>query len=233
MGRWVAEVLKNTDLSQNKTLNDIIYEAFFKTIARGHMPAGARINEKEYAEVLNVSRTPIRYAMKMLEKDGLIEYVPKVGVVVKKITKSDVVEIFMIRQALDLLATVTAMKRMSEADFDELDELLTLTENANQADSVEQISQLFKDFHEFIYDKCGMTRLKEITTKMKEYLVRLRGFSLNNASRRQLAIEQHRRIYVAMRNQDEAQLKKIIESHLNESMQFSLKTLEQENCTGG
>jgi len=229
MSKWVKAVLKNTDLSQNKTLNDIVYEAFFKTIVQDNMPAGERINEKEYAEMLNVSRTPIRYAMKMLEKDGLVEYVPRLGVVVKQITKNDAIEIFAIRQVLDLLAMVTAMNRMSEVEFCELDELLTLTENVNKNDDVERVSQLFKNFHEFIYDKSDMIRLKEITTSMGEYLTRFRSLSLNDASRRKIAIQQHREIYVAMKNKDEPALRKIIENHLNESMQFSIKTIEQKN----
>ena len=228
MDKWVAEVLSNMDLSQSKTLNDIVYEAFFKTIVQGNMPTGERINEKEYAEVMNVSRTPIRYAMKMLESDGLVEYVPRLGVVVKQITKDDAVEIFRIRQALDLLATVTAMNKMSEAEFCELDELLTLTENVNDAGDVLRISELFKEFHDFIYDKCGMIRLKEITVRMKEYLTRFRALSLNDLDRREIAIQQHREMYVAMRGKDEEALREVIENHLNESVQFIVKTIEEE-----
>ena len=54
-----------------------------KTIILGDIPAGSRINEKEFSDTLNISRTPIRYAMTQLVAEKLVEHVPKIGIVVK------------------------------------------------------------------------------------------------------------------------------------------------------
>jgi len=228
MNKSIEAVLANTDLTQHKTLNDIVYEAFFKTIVGGSIPAGERINEKEYSEKMHISRTPIRYAMKLLEHDGLVEYVPKFGMVVKQITCDDALEIFAIRKSLDTLATITAMKKMSEADFDELDQLLALTEKASAEGDSDRVTELFHTFHKFISDKSGMIRLKEITTRMQEYLVRFRCVSLRDGVRCEIAIGEHRQMYEAMRNKDEDKLREIIDSHLDGALQFTLQTMKRE-----
>jgi len=228
MNKSIEAVLANTDLNQHKTLNDIVYEAFFKTIVAGSIPAGERINEKEYSEKMHISRTPIRYAMKLLENDGLVEYVPKFGMVVKQITRDDALEIFAIRKSLDTLATITAMKKMSAVDFDELDQLLALTEEASAAGDSDRVTELFHRFHKLISDKSGMIRLKEITTRMQEYLVRFRCVSLRDGVRCGIAIGEHRQMYEAMRNGDEDKLREIIDSHLDGALQFTLRTMEQE-----
>ena len=64
-----------------------MYEAFRKTIILGQIPAGSRINEKEFSDTLNISRTPIRYALRQLVEEQLVEHVPKIGIVVKGISK--------------------------------------------------------------------------------------------------------------------------------------------------
>ena len=229
MNKSIEAVLMNTDLNQRKTLNDIVYEGFFKTIVKGGIPAGERINEKEYSDQMHISRTPIRYAMKLLERDGLVEYIPKMGMVVKKITTEDACEIFAIRSALEVLATTTAMNNMSETDFDELDELLTQTEALSASGNLEELPEVFEKFHEFIYQKSNMKRLNDLTSRMKEYLIRFRSVSLSRDSRRDLAISDHRRIYYAMRKKDETLLREVIQQHLKDALAFTLTIMEKES----
>ena len=145
--------LKNLDLTQNKTLNVLIYEAFRKTIILGDIPAGTRINEKVFAEELNISRTPIRLAMKQLVNEKLVEHIPKAGIVVKGIRIKDAYEIYDIRKSLDTLATIKAMNQMTEADFQELQTLLEQGEQYNEADEIELVLKNFSDFNAFIYEK--------------------------------------------------------------------------------
>ena len=116
MSTIIKAVSKNLDLSQNKPLKDLIYEAFRKTVILGEIPAGERINEKEFSENMNISRTPIRYALKKLTEEDLVKHVPGVGVVVKGISIKDAYEISR-PQGADAPATTTAMKLMTPEDF--------------------------------------------------------------------------------------------------------------------
>lgn len=218
---------KNLDLSLNEPLKELVYKAFRKTIILGEIPAGQRINEKEFSEKMNISRTPIRYALQKLLEEGLVDHVRGVGNIVRGISLSDANEIYAIRKSLDVLATTTAMKEMSSEDFDELKMLLAETERLNEENEIDEVLQNFSDFNEFIYEKSKMLRLKSIVMKLREYLVYFRDISIRSKDRRDKALNEHWLIYKCMLNQEEEQLKLLITEHLDYSQTFILKEMEK------
>lgn len=218
---------KNLDLSLNEPLKELVYKAFRKTIILGEIPAGQRINEKEFSEVMNISRTPIRYALQKLVEEGLVDHVRGVGIIVRGISLNDATEIYAIRKSLDVLATITAMKEMSPEDFDELKALLEETERLNEANEIDQVLQKFSDFNELIYEKSKMLRLKSIVMKLREYLVYFRDISIRSKDRRDKALNEHLLIYQCMMNQEEEQLKQLITEHLDYSQTFIIKEMEK------
>ncbi|MGM0217864.1 GntR family transcriptional regulator [Enterococcus sp. AZ126] len=218
---------KNLDLSLNEPLKELVYKAFRKTIILGEIPAGQRINEKEFSEKMNISRTPIRYALQKLLEEGLVDHVRGVGNIVRGISLSDANEIYAIRKSLDVLATTTAMKEMSSEDFDELKMLLAETERLNEENEIDEVLQNFSNFNEFIYEKSKMLRLKSIVMKLREYLVYFRDISIRSKDRRDKALNEHWLIYKCMLNQEEEQLKLLITEHLDYSQTFILKEMEK------
>ncbi|EOH99501.1 GntR family transcriptional regulator [Enterococcus haemoperoxidus ATCC BAA-382] len=218
---------KNLDLSVNEPLKELVYKAFRKTIILGEIPAGQRINEKEFSEVMNISRTPIRYALQKLVEEGLVDHVRGVGIIVRGISLNDANEIYAIRKSLDVLATITAMKEMDSEDFEELKTLLEETERLNEANEIDQVLQKFSDFNELIYEKSKMLRLKSIVMKLREYLVYFRDISIRSKDRRDKALNEHWLIYKCMLNQEEEQLKLLITEHLDYSQTFILKEMEK------
>ena len=75
---------------ESKPIRDIAYDRLKHAIITGELPAGARIVETTYAEQLHISRTPLREALRKLERDGLVEYVLRHGVVVRAFTVADI-----------------------------------------------------------------------------------------------------------------------------------------------
>ncbi|MBO0473460.1 GntR family transcriptional regulator [Enterococcus ureasiticus] len=218
---------KNLDLSINEPLKELVYKAFRKTIILGEISAGQRINEKEFSEVMNISRTPIRYALQKLVEEGLVDHVRGVGIIVRGISLNDANEIYAIRKSLDVLATITAMKEMTVEDFDELKTLLEETERLNETNEIDQVLQKFSDFNELIYEKSKMLRLKSIVMKLREYLVYFRDISIRSKDRRDKALNEHWLIYKCMINQEEEQLALLITEHLDYSQTFILKEMEK------
>lgn len=199
MNAMIENVRQNLDFSQNKPLKVLVYEAFRKTIILGQIPAGSRINEKEFSDTLNISRTPIRYALRQLVDEQLVEHVPKIGIVVKGISKKDAYEIFDIRKSLDTLATIKAMEKMDEKDFLELKELLTYGDKLNEEDRVDELLANFSDFNTFIYEKSQMLRLKGIVMELRSYLLYFRDISIRSSERRSVALAEHWLIYRGMK----------------------------------
>ena len=226
MNETIAAVKNNLDLSQNQPLKLSIYEAFRKSIILGQIPAGERINEKEFSETLNISRTPIRYALHQLVEEQLVEHVPRVGIVVKGISIKDAHEIYDIRKSLDTLATIKAMQLMTPKDFDDLRALLEEGDRLNQADKVDEVLQNFSDFNSFIYEKSQMKRLKTIVTDLQAYLVYFRDIAIRSSERRYRTLEEHWLLYRGMVTNDITQVTLITHEHLNHSLQFILQEME-------
>ncbi|MDN6344773.1 MAG: GntR family transcriptional regulator [Tetragenococcus koreensis] len=223
----VVAIKHNLDLSQNKPLKICVYKALRKTIILGDIPAGKRINEKELSEELNISRTPIRFALQELVKEQLVEHVPRIGIIVKGISMKDAYEIYDIRKALDTLATTKAMTLMNDNDFDELEQLLEQGELYNKTDQVDELLQNFSDFNSFIYKKSQMLRLKAIVTDLQAYLVYFRYIAIRASARRSLALEEHWLIFRGMKTNDVEQITLITHEHLDRSLQFILKEMER------
>lgn len=227
MNMVTEAVKKNLDLTVNKPLKLAVYEAFKKTIILGEIPAGERINEKEFSEVMNISRTPIRYALRTLTDEQLVEHIQGVGVLVKGITLKDAHEIYDIRKSLDTLAIITAMKRMSEEEFDELEALLSYGEQLNQQNRVDEVLQNFSDFNSFIYEKSQMLRLKEIVTELQAYLIYFRDIAIRSKERRDQALHEHWLIFRSMCLKDEERIQLIVHEHLDRSLSFIIKEMER------
>lgn len=227
MNPTIKAVKKNLDLTQNKPLKTLLYEAFRKTIILGDIPAGERINEKEFSDTLNISRTPIRFAMQQLVEEKLVEHVPRIGIVVKGISIKDAYEIYDIRKSLDTLATIKAMHLMTEKDFDELEALLIRGEALHQEGKVDEVLQNFSDFNQFIYEKSQMLRLKAIVLELQTYLVYFRDIAIRSTQRREKALAEHWLLYRGMRNKDKLQIELITHEHLDHSLQFIIKEMEK------
>lgn len=229
MNDIVTVIKQNLDLSQNRPIKDLVYEALRKTIILGDILSGERINEKNLSEALNISRTPIRYAIKQLADEGLVERKAGVGVIVKGITMRDATEIFDIRKNLEVLATRKAMMRMTREQYAQLERLLDETESLDRAEKVDQVIDNFTAFNDFIYTAAKMPRLKLIVDNLQAYLVYFRNISIKAKARRALAIHEHRLIYQGMINRDEKQVSMIVDEHLERSLQFILAEMRLRN----
>ena len=227
MNPTVEAVKRNLDLTSSKPLKICTYEAFKKTIILGDIPAGVRINEKEFSEQLNISRTPIRFALQELVKEQLVEHIPMVGIVVKGISMKDAYEIYDIRKSLDTLATIKAMELMTPEDFDELEALLLEGEQYNKNNQVDDLLQNFSDFNSFIYTKSQMLRLKKIVTDLHAYLIYFRDIAIRASERRSIALEEHWLIFRGMKTKNIDQITLLTHEHLNRSLQFILKEMER------
>ncbi|MGT2958507.1 GntR family transcriptional regulator [Streptococcus bovimastitidis] len=226
----ITQLVKNNlELSKNIPLKIALYEAFKKTIVLREIPAGTRINEKEFSTELNISRTPIRYALGVLEEEKLVEHIPNRGIIVKGVSLQDAHEIFEIRKSLETLASTTAMNKMTKADFDEMKELLETCEGYLLEHNIDNVLKNFNDFNNLIYEKSQMLRLKEIVSELQAYLLYFRRISISSDDRRRKALDEHWMIYRGMKNKDYQQVTLITHEHLNHSLDFIIQEMEQDN----
>lgn len=226
----ITQIVKNNlELSQNVPLKIALYHAFKKTIVLREIPAGTRINEKEFSSELNISRTPIRYALGVLEEEKLVEHIPNRGIIVKGVSLQDALEIFEIRKALETLASTTAMNLMTKDDFEEMRQLLETCECYLKNQEIDKVLANFNDFNNLIYKKSQMLRLKEIVSELQAYLLYFRRISISSDDRRRKALDEHWLIYRGMKNKDYQQVTLITHEHLNHSLEFIIQEMEETN----
>lgn len=217
---YIDKLIECTNFNQNKPISDVVYESLRKTIISGIIPVGDRIIEKEYAERLNISRTPIREALRRLEMEELVEYLPRKGVIVKKISAEDVIEIYKIRNSLEVLAAINAMDNITEEEIKDIEKLLDLTEEKNKEGKVQEVIKLFGEFNSRIYKASRMKRLDSMISRLNEYLQRFRNISIAENERREEGIKEHRLILKAIVEKNKTDVEAIIKKHLDYSLKI-------------
>ena len=232
MDSTVEAVKANLDINSNQTLKVSVYHAFKRTIILGEIPAGERINESVFSEEMNISRTPIRYALEQLLKEELVEHVPGIGMIVRGISIKDAYELYDIRKALDTLAFTKAMHLMTEEDFDELERHLQSGYSIQTKESDDRIDNLinnFSGFNAYVYEKSQMRRLPKIIDELQAYLVYFRELSIRSEVRSKIALEEHFLILRGMRNKDVETMTMLIHEHLDHSLKFIIEDMENRN----
>lgn len=226
MHNWMDEFVNNADLSQNKPIREVVYESLRSTLISGKIPVGERIIEKEYAQRLNISRTPVREALKQLESEDLVEYIPRLGVVVKKVTKEDVIEIYRIRESLEFLIVCEAMENITPEEIDKISQILDLTEDFNAQGNIDEVNKLFTEFNLLISNASRMRRLPMMISNLSNYLQRFRNISILDDKRRERALSEHRQILNAIVSKDKVLAEETIKSHLEISLNVVLNEMK-------
>lgn len=222
---FFAELIDSKDYLSNLPLKEIVYRGLRRAIILGRIPVGQRINEKEYAKRLNISRTPIRYALELLQHEGLVENIPKYGTIVKKITLKDAEEIYEIRRALEKLAFTNALVKLTPEDCEQLDSLMAKTQQLIDEDHLDEVNDCFRQFNETVLAIADMPRLTDTIRRLKEYLRRFRHISVADKERRIVAFRDHLHIYEALKSKDILTMCTLLDKHILDSKAFILSQL--------
>lgn len=176
-----------------------------------------RLVEKWLANQIGTSRTPVREAFHILEKEGLLEAIPRVGYRVKPIKWEEVEEICEIRKVNETLAAQWAMSRMTLEDLQALDENIIVSETQVKEGHVESFVDRDAEFHEILARASSSQRLLELCQMLRRHMLRYRieGLYLPEPALR--AIEGHRRILDRLKARDEEGVKEAVYEHIEES----------------
>lgn len=172
---------------ESKPIREIAYETLKHAIVTGEIPAGARIVETEYADRMHISRTPLREALRKLERDGLVEYVLRRGVVVRAFTIADVEEIYTIRNALEILTLPAIIQNATQEDIKSLRDRLHEMDVFNQKNDIPALSPRARAFHAQLTGISKLNRILRVIEGQDEYITRFSAVSIakeNPAQRR-------------------------------------------------
>ncbi len=133
-----------------------------EAIARGHLKPGTRLKQQDLARQFGVSPTPVREALRRLEGDGLVLYVPNRGIRVAQVDYPEVEEIYLMRMALERLAVRYAVPELTPEDLSLLEHLQERMDRVIVRGHLGTLRDLNYDFHMVIYSRAGFRRLLQI-----------------------------------------------------------------------
>lgn len=140
-----------------------IYRALRERILSNDIESGARLVLRNLANQYEASDIPVREAVRMLERDGLVETTPYRGARVTTLTTREVEETYFIRSNLESIATGLAAERITDTELSRLEVLMTRMQEAVDAQDGPEFSDLNREFHRTIIASCGNEMLRDLT----------------------------------------------------------------------
>ncbi len=212
-------------MTESRPIREIAYDILKKAIITGEIPAGERIVETDYADRLHISRTPLREALRKLERDGLVEYVIRRGVVVRAFTAEDVDQIYTIRNALEILTLPYIIENATPEDIASLREKLAVMDRLQAVDDVEGLSPLAREFHASLTAISRKNRILRVIEGQDEYIRRFSAMAIRQESRRTAAHEEHHRLVDYVEQKDLEHFEALMRSHIERSKENCLAAL--------
>ncbi|WP_028402779.1 GntR family transcriptional regulator [Ectobacillus panaciterrae] len=212
------------------------YEQFYhsikKMIFEGKFKPGERIVETQLAKEFNVSKSPIREAIRILEKEGLVIVDEKSRVMVYEPTMKDVEEIYFCRMALESFAVGLTTKIATDAELDEIERTLLQTEQAIHAVQEDNtIITLNELFHSLIIQYTQNSRLQKQLNDLKSLMYFFRILNFQGENRAEIILNQHREIFYHIKKREEDQASKAMIDHLKYDLDHLIEVLPKSTET--
>ncbi|MDH3481454.1 MAG: GntR family transcriptional regulator [Gammaproteobacteria bacterium] len=196
---------------------DKAYAALRQKIFSGELAAGDRLKERKICEELDVSRTPVREALRRLQADGLVVIEPNRGGVVAGINASEAAEIYSLGMLLESFGAGLAATRATEEDLTELDRIIAAMEAALRTDSPVSRStylELDSDLHRQIVAITGNHHLGRLIRQVVGLPVLIQAFTHYSHTDLLRSLEQHRTIVAALRAGDAEWAEAAMRAHI-------------------
>ncbi|NLZ54688.1 MAG: GntR family transcriptional regulator [Thermoanaerobacteraceae bacterium] len=224
----MKSILDSFNVSRIKPIRDLIYESLRQAIFEGELKAGDRLVEKDLAEKMNVSRTPIREALRKLETEGLVKHLPRKGVVVRGFKREDVIEIYSIRKALEISAITYTVENITDDEINKLKEKIEIMEILTYKEDTVSLFNVSQEFNDILIRACRMPRLINLINTYLEYLEQFRRVTMKKKKRRLKALEEHKQILQAVIDKDVEKAKNLVEIHLQGALNAYLQTFTED-----
>lgn len=213
---------------KNLSLADKVYAELEEEILSGKYARGQSLHESALADMLGVSRTPLREAIRRLEQDGLLETIPNKGIFVRGISVDDIIDIYNIRINIEGLAIEKAIDKADDEAISELEEILDLQEFYASKGDYEKSMRMDSRFHGCIYKMCGSPPLTDILCNLHNKIQRFRKTSFSSSSRAKNATDEHRQMLEAIKMRDSERAVALAKRHTENAKENLIKLYKEK-----
>lgn len=218
-------------LTDDKTLSGQTTDALREAIITGKIAPGEKLNEPKLAEQYQVSRGPLREAIRRLVAMKLVRHVPHVGASVVTLDLKKILELYDVREALEGKAAALAAENMTEAQIAQLRELLQLHREHTEQNSGEYMqSEGDFDFHYQIIQGSGNALLVNQLCDELYHLIRMFRYQTSRfKSRSNRALIEHEQLIYAIEQRDPQLAEMLMRKHIARAKSSIESTLTKDN----
>jgi DNA-binding GntR family transcriptional regulator len=207
------------------TLHDQVVTRLRAMLVEGRIVPGAKLNERELCELLRVSRTPLREAIKLLAAEGLIDLLPHRGAVAVKLGEADIHQVFEVLAELEGISGELAAARIADAEIAEIRALHYEMLACFARRDLSGYYRINAQVHAAINHAAGNPVLTKIYRETNARVQSLRFRTNQNEAKWKLAVAEHEQMISALEARDAARLRGILIGHLRRKRDAILEQL--------
>lgn len=211
-------------MSKKGSLQEQAYQFIRQSIVNGNYQPGEKLRESKVAEQLGISRTPIREALRKLEREGLVTYTPSVGAQVQGLKKESIIELYECRAALEALAAKKAAQTITLEQLGFLEENMMLASQFYQRGDLGKTVEKNSLFHDTILQASESPLLIQLMDQIKVQIVRFRQMTSVYGFRPSF-VEEHEAIYQALLKRDCEKAEVLMKAHVEKDLVTILERL--------
>ena len=214
------------------TRSAYVTELLRDMITRGDLESGSRVNERVLVEQLNISRTPLREAFKILEREGLISIQPNVGATVVAFTMDDVEASIEVLIGLETIGAERAAERATQAEIETVGELHNRMVAAFEDADLMSYFHLNQEIHQHIIDAAHNPALSRVYAAECARIRRFRFAGNRDRDRWARAVREHEQIAEAFARREGPLLRELLRAHHIAGWQKARRALEDDRGAG-
>ena len=209
-----------TERIRHLSLAEQVYHRLLDQIISGKLPEGSKLSEETLCSDLGVSRTPAREALMMLDRDKLIERIPRRGCFVRKFDRNEVADIFECRRLLECLALEHGFDNICEKDLLKLKSQLEAPQEASRKQSL----QVDEELHELIISSCPNKTLQETVRQIVKRSSPLRSWRAFGSTDIKALNHERLEIINSLLRKDKKKSIKLLGDHIHQGIQTLTNT---------
>ncbi len=205
---------------------DLVYKKIKEDIIGNVLISGDALMEQKLCDNLSVSRTPVRSALLRLEKEGFVKSVPNRGVFVSEINIKDILDIYELREVMDPLALRLSLRRINNRVLEDMEYYLEkhreFVVDVEEKDNWADILKMDNKFHAIYLKSCGNSQITSTYNQFKDKAFWFMYTRYTDANRINESLEQHERVFDAVRRGDIAFAEELLAEHMASIRQYYL-----------
>jgi DNA-binding GntR family transcriptional regulator len=194
-------------------------------LVEGQVPPGAKLNERALSEVLKVSRTPLREAIKMLAAEGLVELLPNRGAIALQLSEADILDTFEVMAGLEGQSGELAAQRITDAELAEIRAMHYEMMAAYTRRDLSTYYQLNSAIHRAINAAARNPVLTATYNQVNARLQALRFRSNQDGEKWKRAMQEHEQMIQALAAHDPAAMRSVLIAHLGNKRDVVIEQL--------